>query len=379
MKKNIKFGFSVIAAAVLLTCAAFFGGCGKETVTAVSITASGAKATFAYGAEFSVGNLKVNVNMSDGSSYLADENAYEVDSSAFDSKVSGQYTIRVTLKETDLFAEYTVTVRDDPSRWDADGELKILCIGNSFSDDMTVHAYNVAKSLGIEKVYIANLYIGGCTVDRHADNAKNNAAAYEFRQNDSGTWHTTKNYRMGDAIALTNWDFITLQQASGSSGMEGTYARVGELIDYVYSKLPPMSYTKFYWHMTWAYQQDTNHAEFYKYDNKQSVMYDKIVQCTKTRILTNASFTGVIPSGTAVQNARTSYLGDTLTRDGYHLTIDTGRYIAALTFISTLTQIPVDDIEFAPDGVDARKKAVALESAANAIKTPYSVTMSVNK
>jgi len=50
-------------------------------------------------------------------------------------------------------------------------------------------------------------------------------------------------------------------------------------------------------------------------------MYKAIISATKTKILTNSNFTKVIPNGTAIQNMRTSFVGDTLTRDGYHLRI----------------------------------------------------------
>ena len=46
-----------------------------------------------------------------------------------------------------------------------DGILKILTIGNSFSDDTMQYLYKVAKSAGVEKIKLGNLYIGGCSLD----------------------------------------------------------------------------------------------------------------------------------------------------------------------------------------------------------------------
>lgn len=43
-------------------------------------------------------------------------------------------------------------------------KLKILCIGNSFSQDTTAYVAEIAKAIGYEDVVIANLYIGGCPI-----------------------------------------------------------------------------------------------------------------------------------------------------------------------------------------------------------------------
>ena len=44
--------------------------------------------------------------------------------------------------------------------WNDDETLKILTIGNSFSDDSMEYVANIALSLGIKKVVLGNLYIG---------------------------------------------------------------------------------------------------------------------------------------------------------------------------------------------------------------------------
>ena len=59
-------------------------------------------------------------------------------------------------------------------------------------------------------------------------------------------------------------------------------------------------------------------------------MYNAIVDCVKD-LMKEYHFDILIPSGTAIQNARTSSLGDTFNRDGYHLKRTYGRYTAACT------------------------------------------------
>ncbi len=45
--------------------------------------------------------------------------------------------------------------------------LRILAIGNSFSDDGTEYLPGLLEAAGIHNVIVARLYIGGCTLQRH--------------------------------------------------------------------------------------------------------------------------------------------------------------------------------------------------------------------
>lgn len=400
--KRTKTVFSVLMA-LLMTCMLLFAACApaasddgtdggrneqdgqdeqqgqEEQVISKTIALSGMRTQFTYGEAFSDEGLVVTVTMSDDTQRKAAESEYTVDASAYDADTAGTYSVTVSLKDYDVSASYTVTVAAEPVHtWDEDGALKILTIGNSFSDDMTQYAWQIADSLGVKKIYLGNLYIGGCSLDTHATNAANNAPEYEYRVNTDGTWNTTPRYKMGDAIASQNWDFVSLQQASGSSGIESTYGRLQELINYVRKMLPADAHTQLVWHMTWAYQQNSTHGEFSKYGSNQQKMYQMIVETVQKKILPNDAFSAVIPNGTAIQNARTSVVGDALTRDGYHLTKDLGRYIAGLTFLQTLTGLSVEEIAFAPAGMSAEDKAIAIESAVNACKTPFKVTQSAH-
>jgi hypothetical protein len=81
----------------------------------------------------------------------------------------------------------------------------------------------------------------------------------------------------------------------------------------------------------------------------------------------------ISPTGTAVQNARTK-LGDTLNRDGTHLSYDVGRYIAAMTMFCTLTGYSVDDISFTPSGLELEFVKVAKDSVKSALANKFQVT-----
>ena len=47
--------------------------------------------------------------------------------------------------------------------------MNILAIGNSFSQDATRYLKQIGDS-SLTDLYVVNLYIGGCPLERHADN-----------------------------------------------------------------------------------------------------------------------------------------------------------------------------------------------------------------
>lgn len=261
-----------------------------------------------------------------------------------------------------------------PAEWEEDGALKVLAIGNSFSVNCMEYLYQVAQSAGVQNVKLGNLVIGGCTLDVHAANAVADVAAYDYYSNADGNWKIAHGTRMQEGLAAENWDFILLQQASHYSGIPDSYGKLDDLIEYVKSHASEKA--KLAWHMTWAYQQGCTHTAFPWYGSDQMTMYNAIVQSVQSKIVPNKAFSYIIPNGTAIQNARTSFWGDTLTQDGYHLNVKWGCYIASLTVFHTLTGKPVENLDFAPPGVSKKARAVSWESATNAVCTPFAVTPS---
>lgn len=185
---------------------------------------------------------------------------------------------------------------------------------------------------------------------------------------------TNNNCKLSTGVKYYNWDFVSFQQASGSSGKADTYDTLNELLPIVegYCTNPNV---EFMWHMTWAYQGDSTHSSFADYGKNQMTMYNAIVNAVQTKI-NPTKFTRIIPNGTAVQNARTSYLGDTLTRDGYHMSKDKGRVLVGITMVATTVGIPWDTIDLSGVCADASFVKVALESAKNAVAAPFAVTQS---
>ena len=54
------------------------------------------------------------------------------------------------------------------------GTVRILAIGNSFSEDAAYYVHPMAAAAGID-VKIVNLYIGGCSLETHWRNMESGA------------------------------------------------------------------------------------------------------------------------------------------------------------------------------------------------------------
>lgn len=251
--------------------------------------------------------------------------------------------------------------------------IKVLAIGNSFSEDaIENYLYDLAKAAN-KKIIIGNMYIGGASIALHVNNAKENKASYDYRKtNLDGTKVATKNVSIEQAIKDEDWDYISLQQASPYSGQYNTIIEeLPQLITYVQTIKPEQA--KLLYHQTWAYQQDSKHKGFANYNNSQADMYKAIVLATK-KIDKSKEFAIVIPAGTAIQNARTSSLGDTYTRDGYHLQLDYGRFTAACAWYEELFNLDVRKNSYKPEKVTAEQAKIAKEAAHKAVKAPWKIS-----
>ncbi len=256
----------------------------------------------------------------------------------------------------------------------ATNTLKVLAVGNSFSSDATEYLWDIAKSGGVENITIGNLYIGGCTLATHFANIKSSAGAYTYYKNTNGKWTSTSSVSVQKALSDEEWDIVTVQQASGSSGVASSYSPLAKILEFIAENEPNAD---IYWHLTWAYQQNSTHSSFPTYGSDQMKMYNMILEALDTKVKTQQSIVGIIPAGTAIQNLRSSYIGDTITRDGYHMSYDYGRYTVALTWFAYLTGGDVDKVDWLPANYSALLTPhlpAMREAVKNALAKPYEVT-----
>ena len=256
---------------------------------------------------------------------------------------------------------------------DEDGVVKILAIGNSFSEDaIEQNLFQILQAEGITAV-IANMYIAGCSLETHLKNATNDASSYSYRKVVNGKKTTKDKISISQALKDENWDFVSMQQASQLSGIHSTYQRdLPPLFTYV-KETNPRKDTKYALHQTWAYSNDSQHDGYRNYDNSQQNMYNHIVDANNEAAeLVDIDI--IIPSGTAIQNARTSYIGDNFNRDGYHLDLVLGRYTAACTWAEELLGVNILTNPYAPAQLTNDEVLVGRMAAHNAVVEPSEVT-----
>ena len=263
--------------------------------------------------------------------------------------------------------------------WNEDGTLKFLIVGNSFSNDVMEYVFDIASAAGVKDMVLGNLYIGNCNLATHLKNAREDNAAYTYYYNDFGAWIKTSKYKLSDAVKSEDWDFIAFQQAPQTCGVLDTYDDLEELRSIV-EKDCTNPKVEFVWHMTWACANDYDGSLFTTYQRDQETMYNAIINATKYGVFTNEKIGRVIPNGTVMQNIRTSYWGDTITRDGLHLSLPHGRILGGITIVAATVGIDFDTIDLSDVhsslAEDEKFVQVALESVKNAMENPYSVTQS---
>lgn len=282
-------------------------------------------------------------------------------------KAVGNTVLEIISMDKQLAFYVDVKVTNDPS------VVRILTIGNDFSEDAVEnYLYDLAKEGG-HNVVIGNLFMEGASLAMHWENASANNPNYQLRKIDrNGNMNRINNMSIYQAIKNENWDYISFQEVSQLSGlMEGYEEYLPQLIEYArkYSTNPDM---KIILHQTWAYSQDCNHEGFANYDRDQQKMYNAIVETVKT-ISSKYDIDLVVPTGTAIQNGRTSYLGDRFTRDGYHLDLGVGRFTAACTWYEAIFGGILEN-SYHPENLLMYDTELAKQAAYDAVKDPFMVT-----
>ena len=218
--------------------------------------------------------------------------------------------------------------------------LRILAIGNSFSDDATQYLPDLLEAAGIHNVILGRLYIGGCTLERHCKEYETNGHEYVYLKSTKNKWETVKKYKEGrfmDGLGDEPWDIITMQQGSPKSGRWDSYDPwLGNLIGIVRKECSNPK-AAIVWHQTWAYSRTYTNRNFANYAYDQQYMFDSIQLCVdKAREQYNIPV--VIPSGPAVQMLRGTWLNTDkdLTRDGFHMSYREGRYATACVWFEAL-------------------------------------------
>ncbi len=260
--------------------------------------------------------------------------------------------------------------------------LKLLSIGNSFSRNTMENLYHIALDQGFTDIELGYFYYPGASITRHwkmatndsnlktAEKAVTELTNYHYFRWENNGWY---DYSMSEEEAqawITDsenaavkpsdifeygikdkaWDIIDLQLSSIEA--DGTVlGKLDELLAIVDGL--KNADTKYGCLQTWAFSEDSTHGQYliqYKDEGLTPIdQYNDIIT-NSNKILNDYKdkITYFIPAGTAVQNMRTTYVGDKLSDDGYHMNM-LGSYISSMTLLKELTDAILDDVTYIAD------------------------------
>lgn len=259
--------------------------------------------------------------------------------------------------------------------------MKILTIGNSFTESLKAYFPQVCESAGVElEIDYANH--GGCQLSRHWEYIENEERdpVYRMYRNHTKT--------MGEILRETEWDVVTIQQSSPNSWIWDTYQPYGENIRNYINQHAPQAEVVI--QQTWSYRADDPRISpggIWNID--QNEMYSKLTENYK-RLAEELGGLRIIPTGKAVQLARQKqqdnfvpYDPELLTqlkwpdlprqanslvgriwwhknqttgkleiaRDTIHLN-QRGQYLQACVWFAFFFKLPTSSITFVPDIID---------------------------
>ncbi len=174
-------------------------------------------------------------------------------------------------------------------------EIKVLAIGNSFTENTTRFLPDIARAAGC-KLTLGKATIGGSPLATHWANAllaeKNppdpKAKAYSYEG---------KPVTLKEILLAQKWDVVTIQQHSMDSAKVETYRPYAkELADYIHKYAPG---ARIVLHQTWAYREDD---PAFKAGFTQAEMRRRLQSAYRT--IAGELGAEILPVGDAFENAR---------------------------------------------------------------------------
>ena len=232
--------------------------------------------------------------------------------------------------------------------------INVLSIGNSFSQDAQRYLHDLARSEGAS-LETVNLYIGGCSLERHFRNMKGDKREYSLEING----HSSGGFMVSikGALLARSWDYITLQQASHFSYKEESYQPyLKELAAYVREMCPG---AKILIHQTWGYESGSDRILAQGFE-KFEEMFELVKKCYD-KAAAEIQADGIIPSGQAFMYMQQKV--EKIHRDTFHASLGLGRFVLALVWYKYLTGNSVSRVSFKAfdEEVTEQEYQIALE------------------
>ena len=215
--------------------------------------------------------------------------------------------------------------------------MKILFIGNSFSQDACKYISGVFEGAGLS-ADTYNLCISGCTLVRHFNNMRSCACEYMLEKNGE---KILDGVSLEYGLGLEKWDVISFQEASvRSTDYTAFMHHLEALIEYAKEKCPD---AKIALHETWGYESHTDRIKNLGFLQNREMQV--AIRAVYSWAMSNVVGPDIlVPVGEVI--SRLYEKGLRVHRDGLHLSYGVGRFAAALTWFKALTHLSVTDNSF---------------------------------
>ena len=286
-------------------------------------------------------------------------------------------------------------------------ELKVLMVGNSFSDSVGIYLPKIVKASG-NKLELTGAFIGSCSLEQHSNNlikAEKDPSCRPYRitvwNSDAPGKRDVRKGNVNELLEKNRYDVITLQQGGSRAPDRKTFhPHLERILEYIRKKQPQ---AEIVFQQTWSYRIDDTRFKPHpnpKFDFDQTGMYERVRDVY--RALAAEHKMRVIPVGTAVQCFRKNtpikfeppketpvypaippWKGDAvgyiswkknkktgkteLNSDFIHLN-SFGKYIQACVWYSFLFGEPVSKIAWKPKDFSKDECALLRKSAAEAME-----------
>lgn len=276
--------------------------------------------------------------------------------------------------------------------------LKILHIGNSFSEDSTHYLSRLARAGG-KDVVIYGATKGGCSLECHvkfmdlALKGKLEGKIYRVTRSLTNYEGTDKEVSLLDVFKAEKWDVVTIQQASKFSFDKKSYEPYGEkLLNQINVSIPT---AKILLHKTWAYHDEhlifstpkkppVNHFEMHQLLTEAYEAFSRNygLDIIPSADAVSLAYKNSLPDWhkTVLKNYQYSnqafgeivnkkYASSIYNKDGFHLGI-AGKYLTACVWYEILFNESVIDNKFFPKEL-TNEQAKELRHLANFVVGSY--------
>lgn len=184
-------------------------------------------------------------------------------------------------------------------------KLRLVCIGNSYSQDALAYVPFIMQAMGIDvDVTIGILMMSSSTLSDHIENFEGETAAYTYYHYESGAtaWENQGKKTIQYALETYQWDIILTHSVGAGETNKNVYMpKVHRIVNDLYTDLAyPV---KLGWVSGQTRPAVTNGGA--NRTDEVIMNYYNILQGQSQNILQESVFDFNIPVGTAVQNART--------------------------------------------------------------------------